>query len=186
MIALRKYLWDLVVNGLLASPLVPIGARVRLLRLIGVRVGKGVRIRHRVTLTSKQLIIGDGCYINVGAVIQNSTHVTLERDVAIAPNAVITTMTHDSSSPDRRQGTPVHAEVVIGRGTWIGVGAIVLPGRRVGPGALIAAGAVVTKDCAPHWLHGGVPASPMRELPGMPEKAWSLIGSEPVPASSLN
>src|SRR6201998_2215873 len=36
--------------------------------------------------------------------------------------------------------------VQIGHDVWIGHGAIVLPGRRIGTGAVVAAGAIVTND----------------------------------------
>lgn len=52
--------------------------------------------------------------------------------------------------------------VEIGHDVWIGHGAIVLPGRRVGTGAVIAAGAVVTRDVAPYTIVAGVPAVPVR------------------------
>jgi acetyltransferase-like isoleucine patch superfamily enzyme len=49
------------------------------------------------------------------------------------------------------------APIVLEDGAWIGAGAIVLPGVRVGRGAVIAAGAVVTKDVEPYSIVGGVP-----------------------------
>lgn len=48
--------------------------------------------------------------------------------------------------------------VMIGNDVWIGHGAVVLPGRRVGDGAVVAAGAVVTKDVGPYEVVGGLPA----------------------------
>lgn len=41
---------------------------------------------------------------------------------------------------------------------WIGVGAIVLQGVKIGKGAVIAAGSVVTKDIEPYSIVAGVPA----------------------------
>src|SRR5580704_13045007 len=52
--------------------------------------------------------------------------------------------------------------VTIGHDVWIGHGAIVLPGRRIGDGAAIAAGAVVTKDVAPYAIVAGNPARLIR------------------------
>jgi phosphonate metabolism protein (transferase hexapeptide repeat family) len=48
--------------------------------------------------------------------------------------------------------------VSIGHDVWIGHGAIVLPGRKIGNGAVIAAGAIVTKDVPPYVIVAGVPA----------------------------
>ena len=50
----------------------------------------------------------------------------------------------------------------VGNDVWIGYGAIVLPGVRIGDGAIVAAGAVVTKDVQPYEIVGGVPAKRIR------------------------
>lgn len=59
---------------------------------------------------------------------------------------------------DWRRSFPVS----IGHDVWIGHGAIILPGRKIGTGAVIAAGSVVTKDVAPYTIVAGVPAKPIR------------------------
>jgi phosphonate metabolism protein (transferase hexapeptide repeat family) len=51
----------------------------------------------------------------------------------------------------------------IGHDVWIGHGAIVLPGRRIGTGAVVAAGAVVTKDVLDYTIVGGNPARVIRQ-----------------------
>jgi phosphonate metabolism protein (transferase hexapeptide repeat family) len=53
--------------------------------------------------------------------------------------------------------------VTIGHDVWIGHGAIVLPGRRIGNGAVVAAGTVVTKDVAPYAIVAGNPARVIRQ-----------------------
>ena len=50
----------------------------------------------------------------------------------------------------------------IGHDVWIGHGAIVLPGLRLGNGAVVGAGAVVTKDVAAFAIVVGNPARVMR------------------------
>ena len=52
--------------------------------------------------------------------------------------------------------------VRIGHDVWIGHGAIVLPGRKIGDGVVIAAGAIVTKDVAPYTIVAGNPARLVR------------------------
>lgn len=46
----------------------------------------------------------------------------------------------------------------IGNDTWLGHGAIILPGVQVGDGAIVAAGSVVTKNVSPYAIVAGVPA----------------------------
>jgi phosphonate metabolism protein (transferase hexapeptide repeat family) len=53
-------------------------------------------------------------------------------------------------------------KVTVGHDVWIGHGAILLPGVRVGTGAVIGASSVVTHDVEPYTIAVGVPARPMR------------------------
>lgn len=53
--------------------------------------------------------------------------------------------------------------VIIGNDVWIGFGAMLMEGIKIGDGAVIAAGAVVTKDVKPYSIVGGVPAKEIRK-----------------------
>ena len=55
--------------------------------------------------------------------------------------------------------------VRIKRGSWLGLGSIILPGVTVAEGCVIGAGAVVTKDTEPHGFYTGVPAVRIKDLP---------------------
>ena len=65
----------------------------------------------------------------------------------------------DESFFDWRRSTPVE----IGHDTWLGHGAIVLPGRRIGTGSVVGAGAVVTKDVPDYEIWAGNPAKLIRK-----------------------
>jgi carbonic anhydrase/acetyltransferase-like protein (isoleucine patch superfamily) len=52
----------------------------------------------------------------------------------------------------------------IGRGSLIGIGAIVLDGVKVGAGCIVGAGSVVTKDVPERSLVVGVPAKVLRSI----------------------
>jgi acetyltransferase-like isoleucine patch superfamily enzyme len=54
--------------------------------------------------------------------------------------------------------------IVIEDQVWIGCGAIILQGVRIGKGAVVAAGAVVCSDVAPMTVVGGVPAKLIKTL----------------------
>jgi len=58
----------------------------------------------------------------------------------------------------RADDFPPDKYVEIGNDVWIGHGAFVMPGVKVGDGAVIAAGAIVTRDVPPYAVVAGVPA----------------------------
>lgn len=53
--------------------------------------------------------------------------------------------------------------IAIGHDTWIGHGAVVMPGVRIGNGAIIGSNAVVTRDVADFDIAVGVPARTIRQ-----------------------
>ncbi len=48
--------------------------------------------------------------------------------------------------------------VIIGEGSWIGVGAMILPGVEIGDYAVVSAGSVVSKDVETKKIVSGNPA----------------------------
>lgn len=53
--------------------------------------------------------------------------------------------------------------IILGNDVWIGMGAIIMPGVKIGNGATIAAGSVVTKDIPHYCVVAGVPAQVIKE-----------------------
>ncbi len=53
-------------------------------------------------------------------------------------------------------------DIVVEDDVWIGLGATILSGVRIGQGAVIAAGAVVSKDVPPYAIVAGTPAKPLK------------------------
>ncbi len=56
--------------------------------------------------------------------------------------------------------------VSIGDHTWIGTGAVILPGVSIGRRAVVGAGAVVTRDVPDNTVVVGVPARRLRDIVG--------------------
>jgi hypothetical protein len=73
-----------------------------------------------------------------------------------------------------RRSSPVE----LGHDVWVGHGAVVMPGVRIGTGAVIGARAVVTKDVPDYGVAVGVPAKVIRlrfsqtEIQGLRHLAW--------------
>ncbi|MGJ5609147.1 DapH/DapD/GlmU-related protein [Micrococcus sp. GbtcB5] len=116
-------------------------------------------------LDPSALTMQEGCYLNREVLIDNGP-VALGRNVYMGPRSMIITAKHSIGGPEMRAGKGGPEPVVVGDGTWIGAGAIILPGLNVGAGCIIAAGAVVTKDCEPNGLYAGVPARRVRDVDG--------------------
>jgi acetyltransferase-like isoleucine patch superfamily enzyme len=74
-------------------------------------------------------------------------------------------LTHsDPTKPIRDLGMldAEFAPVIVKRGAWIAIGAMILPGVTIGENAIVAAGAVVTKDIPANAIAGGIPAKVIR------------------------
>jgi maltose O-acetyltransferase len=82
----------------------------------------------------------------------------------VAMRVLFTTSTHEIGDSQRRAGELVRKPIEVGKGCWIGAGAVILPGIVIGDGCVIGAGAVVNRDCDPNGLYVGVPARRIREL----------------------
>ncbi len=54
-------------------------------------------------------------------------------------------------------------QIVLGHDTWIGHGAVVMPGVSIGTGAIIGSNAVVTRDVPDFAVAVGVPAKQIRQ-----------------------
>jgi len=121
-------------------------------------LGKGTIIYPRVVVhVPGQVRIGARCSLCEYVHIWGNGGVSLGDDVLVASHTIITSAAHDVSARCFRS-TLVAKPISIGNNVWIGGGAIILPGVKVGDGAIIAAGSVVRHDVPARSLVAGVPA----------------------------
>lgn len=109
--------------------------------------------------------IGRRTIINVGGYLSGEGRLTIGAEVLIGPHVKLLSAGHEIDDGDEivaRNGI-TRAPVVIEDGAWIGAGATVLQGVRVGKGAVVAAGSVVTHDVPPGTVVAGVPARKVRD-----------------------
>jgi acetyltransferase-like isoleucine patch superfamily enzyme len=152
---------------------------LNLYRLYAVRdnvaLGKNIHIGIGSILEApKCLTIGDNVYIGKYCTIECDGHIG---NYVLIGNKVglVGKYDHDFScigKPIRTApwigdndyaGKGKTGNLIIEDDVWIGFGAIVLSGLKIGRGAIIAAGAVVTKDVQPYSIMAGNPARKISE-----------------------
>jgi acetyltransferase-like isoleucine patch superfamily enzyme len=103
-------------------------------------------------------LINRGCIIGPG--------VELGTYVIFGPRVTIIGADHNFDNPGVPiffSGRPPLPKTIIESDVWIGYGAIILSGIRIGRGSIIAAGSVVSKDIPPYEIWGGIPAKKIRD-----------------------
>jgi acetyltransferase-like isoleucine patch superfamily enzyme len=128
------------------------------------------------------LRIGDRCVIGRGSHIVAHHSLLIGDDVFTGPYVYVTDQNHGYADPDVPIGRqmPVNAAVRIGSGSWLGAGAVVLPGACIGRNVVIAAGSVVRGTVPDRCVVAGVPAKVVRVY--APGDGWSL---RPGPAERV-
>ena len=107
---------------------------------------------------------GDNLFVNYDCVILDCNVVTLGHNVMLGPKVQIYTAHHPLDPEARRTLIEMASPVHIGDDVWVGGGAIICPGVRVGSGSTIGAGSVVTRDIPERVLAVGNPCRVVRAL----------------------
>jgi len=108
--------------------------------------------------------IGDHVYLNYMCTILDNNQVHIGHHVMIGPVVQIYTAAHPLQAEPRIQGWEVTKPIMIEDNVWIGGGAILLPGVRIGQNAVIGAGAVVSRSVPANTVVAGNPARVIREI----------------------
>ncbi|MCA2494225.1 acyltransferase [Vibrio sp. 2175-1] len=108
-------------------------------------------------LIENDVVIGHNVTVKSG--VQLWDGITIEDDVFIGPNVTFT----NDKSPRSKQYPEEFWKTVIKKGASIGANATILPGVTIGEFSMVGAGAVVTKDVAPHTTVVGNPAREIKK-----------------------
>jgi sugar O-acyltransferase (sialic acid O-acetyltransferase NeuD family) len=113
-------------------------------------------LRHPTAMVGHDVVVGPGSYIGA--------YVILAAGTVVGANAIVhgnSVIGHHNVIGDHVHIAPgVHTagQVTVEAGAMVGIGANVLPQRRIGAWATVGAGAVVTRDLPDQVVAVGVPA----------------------------
>ncbi|MEU8774785.1 acyltransferase [Streptomyces sp. NPDC048606] len=159
-----------------------------------IRLGEHCIIAEQVTLTAGMmpdldlgpdpvLVLGNGVVLGRGSHVIADTRITIGDDTFCGPGVYITSTNHSYDDPNEPVGRqwPRSAPVEIGPGCWLGTGAVILPGARLGRNVVVAAGSVVRGEVPDRAVVAGAPARVVRRWE--PETGWvpPLRTPAPVP-----
>lgn len=160
--ALKRTLWYFVNASLFINPLNPVSSlKVKLLRLFGARVGKGVTLKPNINIKYPWLLeIGDHVWIGEGVWIDNLAPVSIGSHVCISQGALLLTGNHNYK---KKTFDLMVGKITLADGAWIGAKSVVCPGITCGSHSVLAVGSVAVKDLKPYFIYQGNPAVPVRE-----------------------
>ena len=109
------------------------------------------------------IFLGERVFFNFNCVVLDVCPIKIGDYTLFGPAVQIYTPMHPFNAALRRKeefGKPVE----IGSDVWVGGGAIILPGVRIGSRAVIGAGSVVTRDVPDGVFAAGNPCRAIREI----------------------
>ena len=136
-----------------------------LLRVAGCSIGDNVRIQH-IRLLGAHLTIGDNSFIGTGTMISGpiNSRLVIGKNCDVSNRVNFILGSHEIGNSLHRASIGYGKDILVGDGAWIGFGASILPGVKIGNGAIVAAGSVVVTDVPSNTLVAGCPAVIKRKL----------------------
>jgi acetyltransferase-like isoleucine patch superfamily enzyme len=150
-------------TALMNEHYIHIGARTQ--------IGPGVTLSAgmapgQVCVSDPVVRIGDRCLIGAGTGIVGHLSIDIGDDAWTGHHVYITDQNHGYEDLDRPIAVQTQPErpVSIGPGSWLGHGAVVLPGATIGRHVVIGANSVVRGEIPDFCVAAGVPAKVVRDL----------------------
>jgi len=108
--------------------------------------------------------LGERVFFNFNCVVLDVSPVDIGDFTLFGPAVQICTATHPLEAQLRRT-QEFSRPISIGADVWVGAGAILCPGVRIGSRSVIGAGSVVTRDIPEGVVAVGNPCRVIREIP---------------------
>lgn len=108
--------------------------------------------------------IGDNVFINYNCTMLDCNKIKIGNNVLIAPNVQFYAATHPVEYEIRLQELEMAYPIIVEDNVWIGGGAIICPGVKIGKNTVIGAGSVVVKDIPANCVAVGNPCKVIKHL----------------------
>lgn len=158
----ERVIWYFLNALVMKGSLLPFSSlKVRLLRMFGAKVGKGVNIKPCVNIKYPWLLeIGNYTWIGENVWIDNLAKVTIGNNVCISQGAMLLCGNHNYTKTtfDLMIGS-----ITLEDGSWAGAHSVVCPGVTLHTHAVLGAGAVANHDLEPYSIYQGNPARKIRD-----------------------
>jgi maltose O-acetyltransferase len=109
--------------------------------------------------------LGERVFFNFNCVVLDVCRVTIGDYTLFGPAVQVYTATHPMNAELRRR-QEFAKPIEVGSDVWVGGGAILCPGVRIGSRSVIGAGGVVTRDIPEGVFAAGNPCRVIREITG--------------------
>jgi len=141
------------------------GERARLIKELIPGAGEGVLVEPPFYCDyGTNITLGERVFFNFNCVVLDVAPVRVGSRVLFGPAVQIYAATHPLSAMERRAGLESGKPVEIGDDVWVGGGAVICPGVRVGARTVVGAGSVVTRDIPAGVFAAGNPCRVVREV----------------------
>ena len=132
--------------------------RGRLLRALLGGIGAGSWVESPFFCDyGSQIHLGDRVFVNMSCVFLDAAPITLGADVQLGSGVQLLTSDHPRDAGERAAGRESAFPITIGARSWLGGGAIVLPGIEIGADVIVGAGSVVTRPLETGVVAAGNP-----------------------------
>lgn len=109
------------------------------------------------------IVLGERVFFNFNCIVLDVCRVTIGDYTLFGPAVQIYTATHPMNAALRRK-QEFAKPIDIGADVWVGGGAVICPGVRIGSRSVIGAGSVVTREIPSGVFAAGNPCRVIREI----------------------
>ena len=160
-------------------PAADLEGRTRVLSRLFGHVGKNARVNQPLYVDfGDNIFLSDNSFVNMHCTFLDTAKITIGKSTLIGPDVKIYTAMHPIDGANRfwreadgAMSVKTWAQpVTIGNYTWIGGGAVILPGVTIGDNVVIGAGSVVTESIPDNAIACGNPCRVRNWNPPLKQK----------------